>query len=152
MAKVLGIEEEPAQVILFALNSTAGKIEIIRAVAARTASKQTRTALNAALDKVSSLAKRRNVYIHHMMGVDERGRVCRWDYRETPDTQARRIIVKEKDIVALVVEIKVVHNDLMFAAFPEMGPPPPLRETPLLQHASPKRAVDRSGRISGKGR
>jgi hypothetical protein len=125
LARVLNIDNEAAEAVLFALNNTSAKIDIVKAITRRNGGDQRQPILDA-LATVELLAKRRNRYVHHLMGYDDRGRVCRWDFREPRSTQARRVFVKAQEIEILIVDIRRAYNALTAATFPELGPPPSL--------------------------
>ena len=148
LAHVLKIRRSAAEAVLFALNNSAAKLDIIESVADRNAKEPTRKLLMTAVQTAKSLAKRRNVFVHHLIGYDDRGRLCRWDFREAEDVQARRIIFRIEDIDDLIMEIRELSNALQYAVHPEMGPPPPLPRTPRKPLNAPKRAKDSGGQSS----
>ena len=151
LAHTLKISRSASEAILFAINNSATKLDIVESVALRRASEPLRGRLLKAVEMAKAAAKRRNIYVHHLIGYDDHGRLCRWDYREPADTQARRVIFRIEDIDDLIMEIRETSNAFQYAVHPEIGPPPPLPRTPRKPLSAPKRGKGRGAQSDEQG-
>lgn len=135
---ILNIPIDASEAILFALQNTSAKLDLVKLVAERTPENPHASNIVQAIKSIRALAKRRNIYVHHMFGYNKEGRVCRWDYRFKHNDQARRAFVTTEELQRFILEIRDAYNILMFAINPALGPPPSLQTPPQPPPPHPK--------------
>ncbi len=137
LSVILNISEPAAEAVLFALNNTSARLDIIRTVADRHAPEERKAAYRDALDEVERAAKARNAYMHQLMGYTADKRLVRWDFRSDMSKPQRRVYVRDEDINDLILQVRDACNLLTAATYPDMGPPPPSQSRRFQQRASP---------------
>jgi hypothetical protein len=106
-AHVSGMSEEEASAVMYAVNATSARLDIVRALAERLPDTDPRR--SAAIKAVAECVKlcgKRNALVHHSWAVDAiRGYAYTFDFRAEPNTQARRIRRTAKSILLFCDEV-----------------------------------------------
>jgi len=127
LAKILGITENAAEAILFALNNTSARIDIVKTVATRHASDADKAKYLDALVEIDKVSKIRNAYMHQLVGYTEEKRLVRWDFRSEMSQPQRRVYIRNEDIEDAIMQMRDCYNLIIAATAPEIGAPPPWR-------------------------
>jgi hypothetical protein len=110
LQRVTGLSFQHASAIMYAVNATSARIDIVRTCLERLPEDDPlRIDGCAALRRVVALCGRRNALVHHTWTVDAiENKAYTFDYRAQPDTQARRSTRTAKGILKFCDEVMEV--------------------------------------------
>jgi hypothetical protein len=115
-----GQSHENATAIMYAVNATSARLDIVRAAAERLPESDTRRQLAiAAVEQCVTLCQRRNALTHHFWVTDPKGKAHTFDFRYPADTQGRRVSRSAESILKYCDEIADAYQPLCAA---EGGP------------------------------